>query len=282
MKTSAPTSASGADSLPPAGPQSWRQTLPLIGPQSALFLDFDGTLVELAAQPEAVLLSPDLIPVLAQLAVRLSGALAIVSGRPLTELDNFLAPLRLPVAAEHGAQQRLVSGEVVKLAAPDLQEVAQRVTALAQRHPGLRAEIKSAAIALHYRHAPGLEALALQAMTEAAGSTPQLELLRGKYVFEIKPAGISKGSAIEAFMTAPPFAGRLPLFAGDDVTDEAGFSAVQQLGGHGIKVGEGATLANYRCATPAAMLQWLQAAGHEQAFASASSETEKNRGGINT
>ena len=272
MKTSAQTSA--------AGPNSWRHVLPRIGPQNALFLDFDGTLAELAAQPEAVQLPPDLLPALTRLAARLSGALAIVSGRKLADLDGFLAPLQLPTAAEHGAQQRrLPAGEVVTLAEPDLQEAIKLIRALAQHHPGLRVEIKSAAVALHYRHAPELEALALQVMTEAASRTPGVELLCGKCVFEIKPAGISKGSAIEAFMAAPPFAGRLPLFAGDDVTDEAGFSAVQQLGGHGIKVGEGATLAHYRCATPAALFQWLRAAGHEQAFAS--SETEKNRGGIN-
>lgn len=274
MKTSAQTSA--------AGPNSWRHALPRIAPQNALFLDFDGTLVELAAQPEAVQLPPDLLPALTQLAARLNGALAIVSGRKLSDLDGFLAPLQLPTAAEHGAhQRRLPSGEVLKLAAPDLGEAVGLITALARSHPGLRVEIKSAAIALHYRHARELEALARQQMTKAASRTPGTELLCGKCVFEIKPAGISKGSAIEAFMAAPPFAGRLPLFAGDDVTDEAGFSAVQQLGGHGIKVGEGATGAHYRCATPAALFQWLQATSHEQAFTFASSDTEKNTGGIN-
>ncbi len=273
MKTSAQTSAAGAN--------AWRHALPRIGPRSALFLDFDGTLVELAAQPEAVQLPPDLLPALTQLAARLSGALAIVSGRKLADLDGFLAPLQLPTAAEHGAQQRrLPAGEVFTLAKPDLREALALITALAPRHPGLRVEIKSAAIALHYRHAPELQALALQLMTEAARRTPGAELLCGKCVVELKPAGISKGSAIEAFMAAAPFAGRLPLFAGDDVTDEAGFAAVQQLGGHGIKVGEGATLAHYRCATPVALFQWLQAAGHERGLAPASNDTEKNRGGI--
>lgn len=235
-------------------------SLPCIGPQAALFLDFDGTLAELAPQPEAVQVAADLIPILTQLAVRLDGALAIVSGRKLTDLDGFLAPLLLPSAAEHGAQRRLPGGEVIRLASPDLQEVVRLATALVQRHAGLRVEIKSAAVALHYRHAPELETLGLQLMLDAARSTPGLELLRGKHVFEVKPAGISKGTAIEAFMAEAPFAGRLPLFAGDDVTDEAGFLAVQLLGGQGIKVGEGATLAHYRCQTPAALRQWLRAA----------------------
>lgn len=281
-QTSAPTSGSDPNSLLPSGPQSLLQALPRIGPQTALFLDFDGTLADLAAQPEAVQVPQDLVPALTQLAARLNGALAIVSGRKLADLDHFLAPLQLPTAAEHGALQRLASGDVAKLATPDLQEVARLSTALAQRHAGLRVEIKSAAVALHYRHAPELEELALQVMTEAASSTPQVELLCGKYVFEIKPAGISKGSAIEAFMTAPPFAGRIPLFAGDDMTDEAGFSAVQRLGGHGIKVGEGATLAHYRCETPAALRQWLQTTGHEQVLTPASNERDNPTERINT
>lgn len=246
-----PPSSFAASALP---------ALPGIDAQTALFLDFDGTLADLAPQPEAVQLAADLIPVLTQLAAQLNGALAIVSGRRLADLDGFLAPLRLPSAAEHGAQHRAAGGEVICLAAPDLRAVARLATALAARHAGLRVEVKSAAVALHYRHAPALEALALQVMQDAAQRTPGLELLRGKSVLEIKPAGISKGTAIEAFMASAPFAGRLPLFAGDDTTDEAGFSAVQLLGGQGIKVGEGSTLAQFRCASPAALRQWLRLA----------------------
>ena len=237
--------------------------LPQIGAQTALFLDFDGTLADLAPQPGAVQVTAGLIPTLARLAERLGGALAIVSGRTLTDLDRFLDPLRLAAAAEHGAQRRQADGQVISVAAPDLQEVVRRATALAARHPGLHLEIKSAAVALHYRHAPDLETLALQVMREAANSTPGAELLQGKYVFEIKPAGVSKGTAIEAFMGEKPFAGRLPLFAGDDVTDEAGFSVVQFLGGQGIKVGEGATLARHRCAAPATLRQWLLTASRD-------------------
>jgi trehalose 6-phosphate phosphatase len=249
--------------LSPAPAPSPSSSLPPIGPQTALFLDFDGTLADLAPQPEAVQVTAELIPTLRQLQAQLNGALAIVSGRQLMELDGFLAPLRLPTAAEHGAQCRWPSGEVIRLASPDLREVARLAAALAARHAGLRVEIKTAGVALHYRHAPELEAQCLQVMLEATrtfGSAPGLELLRGKYVFEVKPAGVSKGTAITAFMAQPPFAGRLPLFAGDDVTDEAGFATVQQLGGESIKIGEGATLAHYRCATPAAFRQWLQAA----------------------
>ncbi|NMM11465.1 MAG: trehalose-phosphatase [Polaromonas sp.] len=240
--------------------QSPSAALPRIGPHTALFLDFDGTLVDLAPQPEAVRIEGDLISILAELAAYLSGALAIVSGRRLMDLDHFLTPLKLPSAAEHGAQCRLSQGQVVRMASPDLRNVTQRARALAERHSGLHLEIKSAAVALHYRHAPELESQALQVMLDAAASTPGMELLRGKFVFEVKPAQISKGTAIGAFMADAPFAGRTPLFAGDDATDEAGFSAVQLLGGQGIKVGAGLTLAHHRCATPAALRQWLKTA----------------------
>ena len=254
---SSPTSSSpGSSALPlPAFP-----ALPDIGQQTALFLDFDGTLVDLAAEPDAVQIAPELVPLLSRLESALGGALAIVSGRKLADLDHFLAPLRLASAAEHGAQRRFAGGGLISVPLPDLQEAAQAVTALAARYPELRIEIKAAGVAVHYRYRPELEAVCLQVMQRAAAATAGVELLRGKYVFEVKAVGVSKGSAIEAFMASAPFAGRVPVFAGDDVTDEAGFEVVQRLGGAGIKVGEGMTLAGHRCATPAACREWLQAA----------------------
>ena len=149
------------------------------------------------------------------------------------------------------------------VAPPDLAPIIRSASALAERHAGLRLEIKTAAVALHYRHAPELEALCLHVMSEAATRTRGVELLHGKFVFEIKPAGVSKGTAIAAFMREAPFAGRVPVFAGDDVTDEAGFSVVQSLGGFAIKVGEGPTLADHRCASPTALRQWLLTASPE-------------------
>ena len=232
--------------------------LPLIGHDSALFLDFDGTLVDLADQPEAVRVPPGLPSVLRQLSARLNGALAIVSGRRLADLDRLLAPLRLPVAAEHGAHLRLAHGELIEPPSPALPVAIREVNALARRHPGLRVEVKTAAVALHYRHAPELEATCLRAMAEIAGAAPDLELLHGKCVLEIKPAGVSKGAAIAAFMAQSPFTGRGALFAGDDVTDEAGFAAVQRLGGCGIKVGPGATQALCRCPSAAGLRDWLR------------------------
>jgi len=255
MHSSPSSSPLQASSRPPnPGP------LPAIGARTALFLDFDGTLADLAPEPDAVQLVSGVIPALLRISGQLGGALAIVSGRRLADLDGFLAPLQLPLATEHGAQRRDVQGRVLSLAEPDLSELARSATELAAQHDGLRVEIKQAAVALHYRHAPELEALCLQVMQDAADRTPGVELLRGKYVFEVKPANVSKGSAIKAFMHEAPFAGRLPLFAGDDTTDEAGFAAVQSLGGEGIKVGEGATVAHHRCASPDALREWLHAA----------------------
>lgn len=250
--SSSPLQASSR--LPIPGP------LPAIGARTALFLDFDGTLADLAPEPDAVQLVSGVIPALLRISGQLGGALAIVSGRRLADLDGFLAPLQLPLATEHGAQRRDTQGRVVSLAEPDLTELAHTATNLAAQHDGLRVEVKLAAVALHYRHAPELESLCLRVMQEAADRIPGVELLHGKYVFEVKPANVSKGTAIRAFMDELPFAGRLPLFAGDDTTDEAGFAAVQSLGGEGIKVGEGPTLAHHRCASPDALREWLHAA----------------------
>lgn len=227
--------------------------------QSALFLDFDGTLAELAPQPEAVHVPDELISLLAQLSVALDGALAVVSGRRLSDLDTFLAPLHLPSAAEHGAECRLASGERHSGPRPPLGQVLRVAQALADQHVGLRMERKSAAVALHYRQAPELEALCLAAMSEAVRRSPGLELLQGKCVLEAKPAGVDKGRAIAAFMAEPPFAGRLPVFAGDDTTDEPGFAWVQAAGGDGVKVGSGPSLAQHRCPDPFALRDWLAA-----------------------
>lgn len=234
--------------------------IPVIGPNSALFLDFDGTLVDLAAQPEAVVIPGDLVPLLQQLAQHLGGAVALVSGRKLTDLDHFLAPLVLPAAAEHGAHCRRADGSQVQADAPDLTRVVRPLLALADSHPGLRVEVKASGVALHYRQAPQLEGLARQVMQQAADSQAGMTLLSGKCVLELKPAHVSKGLAIADFMRLPPFAGRCPVFVGDDVTDEAGFAAVQALGGATVKVGDGHTLARQRLPHPMAVRRWLHAA----------------------
>lgn len=226
---------------------------------SALFVDFDGTLAEIAPRPDAVALPAGMVQLLATLHTRLGGALAVVSGRPIAQLDAYLAPLSLPAAGLHGAERRSASAVVTRLPAADLGPVVAELQTLAALHTGLLVEPKPGAVALHYRLAPDCEALALQAMQAALQRSPGMVLMHGKMVIEMKPAEASKGRAIEAFMAEPPFAGRRPLFAGDDTTDESGFAVVQAAGGIGIKVGPGPTQARHRLDTPTRLHAWLQA-----------------------
>ncbi|MEJ8820531.1 trehalose-phosphatase [Variovorax humicola] len=230
---------------------------PRLTPDAALFLDFDGTLVALAETPEAIEVPPALIGLLGDLHDLLGGALAVVSGRQIDVIDRFLAPLRLPAAGEHGVQRRDARGNMQEQRPPDLEAVLDVANKLAGAHPGLLVERKHAAVALHYRMAPDLEAVCREAMWAIIAHQPQLEMLHGKFVFEVKPAGINKGVAIDAFMHEPPFAGRVPVFAGDDTTDESGFAVVQPHGGIAIKVGGGPSLATHRLESTRAVFEWL-------------------------
>lgn len=236
------------------------QSLPALTPTTALFLDFDGTLAELAPQPDAVHMPTGLVLTLAVLQQKLGGALAIITGRRGADIDQFLDPLRFPMASEHGAQYRFPDGSGSGLAAPDLSPALLAAHQLVSQHCGLLLEHKTSSMALHYRLAPQLEALCRDTLANTLGDMDGVEMLSGKYVFEIKPAGVNKGQAIIFFMSHAPFAGRTPLFAGDDSTDEAGFAAVQDLGGHGIKIGLGSSLARYRCPSPASLRAWLDRA----------------------
>ena len=232
----------------------------LDSPGCAIFLDFDGTLVDLAPTPDGVRLEKGVAEALALLAARHHGALAIISGRPVAQIDAMLAPLVLPVAGVHGVERRGADGQLHVAATPDVAPVLAQAQALAALHPGLLVEQKRGAVALHYRLAPDLEQLCVQQMTAAVQACPGILLLHGKMVLEAKPAATNKGGAIAAFMTEAPFAGRRPVFAGDDTTDEAGFAFVEQAGGQGVKVGSGASAASLRLASPAALRAVLLAA----------------------
>jgi trehalose 6-phosphate phosphatase len=232
----------------------------ILHPSCALFLDFDGSLVDLAPQPEAVVVPSGLVGTLEALKGYLGGAIALISGRPIEQIDAFLHPLQLPAAGVHGAERRAADGVVTLMTTHPLEAVEAAAQGLAAKHPQLRVENKRGSVALHYRQAPELERLCLETMPAAVEQSPGLTLLRGKMVAEAKPGGASKGHAIEAFLQEPPFAGRTPVFVGDDFTDEVGFSTVQRLHGLGVKVGEGATVAWQRLASPAALRYQLQAA----------------------
>ncbi len=232
----------------------------VLSPSCALFLDFDGTLVDIASQPQAVVVPPGLPDTLARWRDLLAGAVAVVSGRPIQQIDGFLAPLVLSVAGVHGAERRRADGSLAWQAVHPMQPVEEAAMGLVRAHPALVMEAKRGSIALHYRQAPELQFLCLSAMQTAVEQAPGLTLLCGKMVVEAKPSRTSKSQAIEAFMQEAPFAGRMPVFVGDDVTDESGFASVQRCGGIGVKVGEGPTIARERVANPMAMRDALNQA----------------------
>jgi trehalose 6-phosphate phosphatase len=232
----------------------------ILYPSCALFLDFDGTIVDIAPRPNEVQVPEPMIGVLQDLHGYLQGAVAVISGRPIEQIDAFLQPLQLAVAGVHGAERRGADGQLHLLSTHPLDRIEEAAVKLAADHPGLLVENKRGSLALHYRQRPELEALCLHTMQEAVDDSPGITLLRGKMVAEAKPGGASKGHAIEAFLAEAPFAGRTPVFIGDDITDEVGFSAVQRLGGLGIKVGTGPTCAFGRLANPSALRQELEAA----------------------
>jgi trehalose 6-phosphate phosphatase len=238
------------------------QEPPLPDRASALFLDFDGTLADLAPQPDAVAVVPGLPQLLLGLSQAFGGALAIVSGRPVTEIDAHLHPARLPVAGVHGSERRGPDGFLRRIATPDLTPARAALEALCRRHPALLLEVKPGALALHYRQAELLEDVCLDAMTAAQSLVEGMMLMRGKKVVELKPRRASKGNAVRSFLDERPFQRRRPWFLGDDVTDEAAFDTVLSLGGVAVKIGDGESLAPYRLADPAAVHRWLLAAAH--------------------
>lgn len=207
----------------------------------ALFLDVDGTLLEIAPTPDAVVVPDSLKQMLNTLSSRLDGALALVSGRSVRTLDQLFAPYRFAAAGIHGCERREANGCILR---PDIDAAlfAAARDALSQwaaQHPGTLLEDKGYALGLHYRQAPQFEAAALEAVLGVLPTLATHELQRGKFVFELRPAGYSKGQAIDAFMHEAPFRTRCPVFIGDDVTDEAGFAVVNALDGISIRVGHG-------------------------------------------
>lgn len=212
----------------------------------AIFLDFDGTLVEIASTPDGIIVPHELPHDLQRAASSVSSALAVVSGREIADLDRLLAPAWLPLAGSHGAHRRGMDGRHHDLASrydPVAMRIAAELEPLLAQHPALILERKSGAVALHYRQAPELRDLCRSALEAAVERETGFHIVDGKMVFEARPAEIDKGAAVRAFMAEAPFSGRLPIFIGDDRTDEDGFEAVQQMGGLGIKVGDGDTVA---------------------------------------
>jgi trehalose 6-phosphate phosphatase len=224
-----------------------------------LFLDVDGTLLEYAQTPSSVTVPTGLVAELDQLFAALAGAVALVSGRRVAQLDRLFAPLRLPAAGVHGLERRGANGMLQQTPGDAVRLGAAReaLQTLAAAHPGLLLEDKGCALALHIRHAPQLEQLArINAYRIARELGAPYHVLEGYMVFEIKPVVPDKGTAIESFLSEPPFAGRMPVFLGDDITDCTGFEAVTRRGGISIAVGSRVS-APWKLADARAVRQWL-------------------------
>ncbi|MEX3606615.1 MAG: trehalose-phosphatase [Burkholderia sp.] len=238
---------------------------------TAFFFDFDGTLVDLAPTPDGIHVFDSLPAMLSELRMLARGAVAIVSGRGIDSIDSFLGLADLPVAGQHGAERRAANGDTMRVGFNDerLLRIERELAAVVERNPGTLLEIKGAAVALHFRNAPKREGVAREAAEWLVAEYPDAYVLQpGKMVFEIKPMGVDKGRAITAFLGEPPFAGRRPVFAGDDLTDEKGFAVVDAAGGLSIKIGTGDTSAKTRLDSVEAMrtqiAQWI-AAGRTRA-----------------
>lgn len=226
-----------------------------------MFLDVDGTLVEFVDQPDELTASPRLIGILRDLDNSTRGAVVLVSGRTIASVDEIFEPLRLPIAGLHGHERRDAAGEVRRASvdtAP-LSMVRRRFEEIIDRHPGSFVEEKGPAIALHYRRAAkaGADAEKLASELDRQLRDPYC-VQRGKMVVEVRPCDDSKGSAIEAFMNEPGLRERIPVFVGDDATDESGFQWVNEHGGSSIKVGQGESSALYRIEAVGDVLSWLE------------------------
>jgi len=229
-------------------------------PLWALFLDVDGTVLKIAPTPHAVEVSASLRSVLEKLRPLFGGALALVSGRTIADLDYLFAPLCLPTAGLHGFERRDARGNIFRMERRlELDDIRAALNAFAATHPGVLIEDKTHAVAAHYRQAPKAKSKLRAEVRRLTAARPDLQILDGKMVFEIRPHGIDKGAAIKAFLAEPPFVGRLPIFLGDDVTDEDGFAIVNALGGHSIRVGgRGKSAARFRLPNVAAVIEWLE------------------------
>lgn len=233
---------------------------PAPSPNWAWFLDVDGTLIEIAETPSAIHVPAGLPDMLSALSRRHDGALALVSGRSVENIGQLVAPARLAASGLHGLERTGADGRRLPRPQPaaGLDAVREVLGEFAAGHPGVLLEDKGLTLALHYRQVPALEPACRAAAEAAVACRPGFGLMAGRMVFEVRPAGTDKGSAVRAFMAEPPFAGRVPIFVGDDLTDEDGFAAALALGGFAVLVGpERPTAANWRLAEVAELRDWL-------------------------
>lgn len=235
---------------------------PLLNSHSCFFLDVDGTLLDISDHPNLVQVDAAVHSILPRLVEITDGAVALISGRPIADIDRLFSPLKLPVAGQHGLERRDGTGKVHAhaLLTVQLQDAVERLEKVVAQHPTLVFENKGMTLALHYRRAPVLAPTVDSVMHQLLDMLGEgFELLAGKMLLELKPRGKDKGTAIAEFMEEPPFQGRTPVFIGDDLTDEYGFALVNKLRGYTIKVGIGITSARWRLANIAEVRAWLTA-----------------------
>jgi trehalose 6-phosphate phosphatase len=225
----------------------------------AILLDIDGTILDIAPTPQNVVVPQSLRSTLGRLSALTDGALAFVSGRSLGDVDRLFSPLRLPAIASHGAEFRPTIGhgrdsERSQTLEPPLKA---RLDAIAELGPGIIVEDKEYAIALHYRLAPEKETAVREAVAAICADQPSIEVLPGKYVLEVKKQGFSKATGVRNLMKHPPFAGRRPIFIGDDTTDESVFAIMPEFGGLAFSVGDAAGVVDGHFEGPPAVRDWL-------------------------
>jgi trehalose 6-phosphate phosphatase len=232
--------------------------MPPVSKNTALLLDIDGTLLDLARTPDSVKVPRELVRALESLTRRLSGALAFVSGRSLDSIDRLFAPFRPAAIGTHGGEMRAVDGSVSR-SQPLPDSVRQVFTGLASNIPGLLLEDKKSALALHYRLAPEALPVLQSAMEKHVKlfEAEQVQVLHGKAVVEVRRQGVDKGAAVAALVRQEPFAGRAILFGGDDATDEDVFRILPRLGGQGFSVGRKFPGAEHHFESPRAVRDWL-------------------------
>lgn len=234
---------------PPAASVDW-----------AYFLDVDGTLIDIADTPDAAFVDTELLDLIARLYQKSGGAMALVSGRSISDLEHLLGTLHLPLAGQHGLERRDAAGRLWMHAAPPEAKckIKEALAPVLAQHPGLLLEDKGLTLAMHYRQAPHLAAYAHRLMARlASDANAGLEVQPGKCVAEVKPSGIDKGTAVSEYLKESPFKGRRPVFIGDDLNDEHGFAEVNRLEGISIKVGKGKSCARFRLPDVATVRRWL-------------------------
>jgi trehalose 6-phosphate phosphatase len=241
-------------------PKARSDQAPELPGHCGFFLDLDGTLLDIADQPRLVHVDQDLVRLLKALGRAAGGALALISGRPVADIDRLLAGPGFCVAGQHGAERRDFSGTMHRHDVPQaaLDKARRKLGLVAAKHPALVLEDKGVNLALHFRSVPELGTEmrdAVRSLAEELGGEFEMQL--GKMVIELRPAGKDKGVAIAEFLDEAPFRGRLPVFVGDDLTDEIGFELINRVGGHSVKVGEGESAARWRLPDSAAVRAWL-------------------------